>query len=215
MSGANGSRYDTICVSKTWLSDTFLDQTVLESHPYKVFRCDRVNRSGGGGCAVFVSQDINSRLVRLNVNVPNTHQQFVYVELSVENFKFVVCCVYNSFGYITHCMDTLQDICVSLCDKYLSVLFLGDFNISNYGTNQNNHHCEKFTDAIVLSGMKQLVSKPTTQQNILDLIFYTETLLCSAVDYLPPLCDSDHCSLAINTFVARNTKKKQMIIQNC
>ncbi len=211
LSGASGNYYDVICVSETWLNESIIDQTVVAGYPYNVFRCDRINRLGGG-CAIFVSQLLCAKHVTISINLPLSHLQAVCVEITHESHSFAVCCIYNPPGYLQLCIDALSDLIKYVCEKFPSVCFIGDFNMPDYVHNAFSHtRYQNFVNSVVAFGLDQLVRDPTRQHNFLDLIFCSDYLKCSKVVSLPPFCDSDHSSLTFNTFVVKSKCKAQSV----
>ena len=55
----DGEEYDIVAVSETWFKEESNWRTGLEG--YKVYRCDRKERRGGGGVAIWVKDSIASR----------------------------------------------------------------------------------------------------------------------------------------------------------
>ena len=110
-----------ICITETWLNNSFYDQEIL-SNDYTIYRRDRGSR--GGGVLIGISKDLPSKIY--NTPVHNSVEQ-VTVEL-LTNPPTLLCCLYippnapqiyyeNTIQFITNLPDT-QDL-----------IILGDFNL--------------------------------------------------------------------------------------
>jgi exonuclease III len=194
LAGVSGNHYDLICVTETWFNDSILDQVVISANPYKVFRCDRMDKIGGG-CAIFVNNRLNVKQIIMPSNVILSNIQAVCIEVYIQSHLYVVCCIYNPPGVSQQCMLDLINIFDFLCSKYHSVLLCGDFNLPNFAENlygiQESRYSQ-FENIVVQYGLEQLVTEPTRLQSILDLVFCTSYLSCSKISILPPFANSDH-----------------------
>ena len=87
--------YDIVAVSETWFEESNW-RTGLEG--YKVYRCDRKERIGGGGVTIWVKDSIVSREsgdIKEGNNVKNS----VWVEIrDCNNSKILGGCFYRALG---------------------------------------------------------------------------------------------------------------------
>lgn len=54
------------------------------------------------------------------------------------------------------------------------------------------------SDFVYNNDPTQLVDQPTRGDNILDCVFCSDSLCCDITPYLPPLENSDHCTISFN-----------------
>lgn len=77
---------DVVCVQETWLKPT-LDFVV---HGYTGIRKDRNHGGGGGGCATFIKQDIQYRVLE-----KGDDQEYIVVEVWERGEEMVIFNYYN------------------------------------------------------------------------------------------------------------------------
>lgn len=117
-----------VCVTETWLRESYPDSLVVSGSPYNIFRCDRIHRVGGG-CAILVHHCLSAASIPLPVDLSTSDLQALAIEVFVGSLSIVICCVYNPPGHLPLCLDALCNITEYLCDKFRHVCLLGDFNM--------------------------------------------------------------------------------------
>ena len=117
LASVSANRYALICVTETKFNDSTLDQAVISANPYKVFRCDRVDKIGSG-CAIFLNNRLNGKQIILPSNIILSNVLAVCIEIYIQYHLYVVCRIYNPPGVSQQCMLELGNIFDFLCSKY-------------------------------------------------------------------------------------------------
>ena len=122
------SNFDIVCVTETWLSESFFDQEILPPN-FIIYRNDRKTR--GGGVPIAIRNSLNATLIS-----KSDHLEAVSIQLHLGNCLNVsLCCMYLPPGsgcnklltVVHHLSDILMD------DNHLSnsnvIIIVGDFNL--------------------------------------------------------------------------------------
>jgi hypothetical protein len=122
--------YIFICLSETWLSDSFFDNE-LGLFNYAVFRCDRNSDTSncyrGGGALIAIRNDVVCELL------PTTAYtvEHLFVRFHVQNVTFVVCSVYippNSPVLVYESFMSAVQVTISLNPDCVFII-CGDLNL--------------------------------------------------------------------------------------
>lgn len=212
----NDSNADIIAVTETWLCDKIRNEELLCcDKKYKIYRCDRPNRCGGG-VLLAVNESIENYAVAIDSVLEAT-----WCCLNVAFRKVVIgVCYRPPSGSANFCND-LHD-----CLSHVKVLFpraavilLGDFNFPNIVWSNsysyslpNSAEAEHFIRICSDFGLTQLVNFPTrvtdTTSSILDLILTSEPDIVSSVSNVPGI--SDHDIIQANILLPFSRMRKQL-----
>ena len=143
------------------IPDSFLG---LYSH-FHLFRRDRVDRKGGGVCAL-VSNELSVCTVQIPLHF--SHLEMLCFDLLDDNskYRFIVC--YRSPGCNESAHSYAKDLAhcfLELASVSYSVFICGDFNLPNsnwesFSSSQDNVHLP-FYEFLQSYGFSQYVSEPT------------------------------------------------------
>ena len=229
----NINKPDIVVLNETWLKKSILDNEVLPSSQYKVFRLDRSPKSHppdpsnpkkfrkfGGGVliGVRIDLDIVSKEVKLKRGA-----EMLAVQLTLSDGKKIVvssCYRVGTLGAENHGIVT-QSLHSMLCkNKPPKVFFVGDLNLSTVSWPDmtcSNGIDKQFVDSFNELGLKQCVTEPThLKGKTLDVLL---TNFDSAVNNLSvqehdSICKSDHYPLlfSICCNVRRNKPERRQCL---
>ena len=173
-------------ITDTWLTEEIGDDQISIGG-YVVHRKDRMKGRGGGVC-VYVSQQIPiTRMIELeDPNLGYMWQRVQPPRLPRPLSAIVFCALYNPPDRCVQQQDDLRDYLVSSIDtircKYpdCGIAILGDFNHLN------------INDLVICHNLKQVVTRPTRQNSILDCIITNLKSFYKTPDIHAPLGSSDH-----------------------
>jgi len=188
---------DIVACTETWFNNDLLDD-YINVNGYDIFRCDRLNRMGGGVC-VWIKSTLNADASDL------CKTQFYFCEgiesvwICIETYNLLFGCVYlppvlsaskKVIDNLINCVDTLLNAHVN----YHPVI-CADFNSADIEYINMN-----------LSTVS-IVTTPTRNEKTIDQIIVSKFLIDSIenVSILPPLCNltkgtqSDHNIIHIST----------------
>jgi hypothetical protein len=158
-----------LCVSESWLKPT-LSSNLVELPGYVLLRNDRTGK-GGGGVAIYIRDDIPSKILAISEPKYSKRPEFLLVELSVHNIKILLCVVYRppKAGYITELEENLH----YFLPNYRHSLIMGDFN-ANFMPHISSFESQTLRDMFQSMGLNALPLNPTyhtsTSESLLDLI---------------------------------------------
>ena len=156
---------DVICLSETWLRSD-MDVVGLAPANYRIYRCDRADR-GGGGVLIAVRNDVPSELITQN-SCLGSENIWVRVKPKNSDFSTSIVCSYcppklddwSTFDWVSSLKRKKFD-----CDQFI---WCGDFNIPSAGRDIFPDDLCDITDSLCL---EQVVNVNTRDENRLDLIF--------------------------------------------
>lgn len=120
----DGSNFDIIGMSESWLGESILDNAV-EINNYHLHRNDKLGEHRGGGVCVYVHNRLQSKVV-CTFNKGLTCDA-IFVEISgVNSEKILVGVIYLPYGNISQCTEELGE----LSGRYRHMIVAGDFNIN-------------------------------------------------------------------------------------
>ncbi len=185
-------RHTVICLCETWLDSTFTDALFGTAHV--VFRIDRLGRQGGGSL-VLVPSKYNVALVRDPVS--NDNFEFISIDIHCRDRSVLrIISVYRNPS--SRCSAALVDCLRHSIDAGVSAVAVGDFNLPhiNWSTLTPTPSAtpaeRQLLDCVITNGLEQLVSHPTRNDNILDLVLCNRPGLVTNLSVSPPLIPSDH-----------------------
>ncbi len=180
-----------VCVCETWFDDTF--PSSLFSATHTVCRVDRQNRSGGGSL-ILIPNDIDITVP--SVPLCNDDFECLSVDLSLEIGVIRLVSVYRNPG--SRCSASLVECLEQLCVTDVPLVAVGDFNLphidwSSLSLKPHAPPAERLIfDFFLTQGLEQLVTVPTRQGNVLDLVLSNRPGLVAALDVEEAFIPSDH-----------------------
>ena len=217
---------DIIVLNETWLKNTILDEEILPSSQYKIFRFDRTEdshppdlnnplkfRRNGGGVliAISCSLKVSSNIINLKCKA-----EMLAIELILgDGSKIVISTCYRvgTLG-ISNYHEIVNALQMLLRNKRLKKFFLvGDFNFSStdWVTNLSTHSIEQmFLDEFIRLGLLQCISTPThIKNNILDIVLTNSDNYIRNNKILSDheACKSDHYAITFEIKLSIERKK--------
>ena len=221
-------RPDIIIFNETWLKNITLDQEILPSDQYKIFRRDRSNdshpqdldnpqkfRRNGGG--VLIAINCSLKVSSSVINLKCSAEMFAVEIVLGDGSKIVISTCYRvgTLGATNYheIINTLQKL---LRKKKLKKFFLiGDFNLrcANWEANLSSNSIEQmFLDGFLRLGLIQCVTSPTHfKNNILDILLTNSDNSISNIKVLSDQewCKSDHFAVTFEIKLRVDRKKPQ------
>ena len=161
-----------LCITETWLNETYQDKDLLIKSFHPPQRRDRVGKSGGG-VAIYILDGYD--FVRRG-DLESDSFEAVWIEVKPTNSKpLLICAVYRPpDSPIDQWLSGLEDQIESAYTTDSHILIMGDFNVDMVAEN-----CDK--DKLCLSmsqfNMTQIVDQPTRctaqSQTLIDHIWTT------------------------------------------
>ena len=153
------AKFDIICCSETWLSESFSD-AFIQFPGKRVFRSDR-NGRGGGVCIYIDSKIAPFCDIAKATTFSNRNLEIVSINIRKPGMKHMfICTVYRPpRGNVKIAVDRLHEI---LSNRELfkkEIWLLGDFNVDYLDRNQPN--LIKFNELFKKFGCIQLISDIT------------------------------------------------------
>ena len=95
-----------------------------------------------------------------------------------------------------------------MCNKYINVCTLGDFNLPVLQKCLTEHHTfsaviNTIENTLLSHSLSQIVDFPSRGSNYLDLVFCNQHVVHDDVMCLPHFSTSDHCSIAFNIIASQ------------
>lgn len=200
------SGFDIICICETWWKDHINDSAV-ELPGYRLFRCDRAGRVGGG-VAMYFSSRFKCRLVR---SVSDSKFEFLAVSLVGTNTCFVALYLPPS-----SCLSDVEQEISSISNMFTHKFIVGDFN-QNYFKNTcfNNLNDLVFRNGLTLIH-NNLPSHYDTFWNSMSLLDYflvsnSELVIANAQAWVPSSI-SKHAFICLQVLLPDNTPEPHKLI---
>ncbi len=221
---------DLIVLNETWLKPSVLDNEILPSGHYQIFRVDRSKKShppdpiyptkfrrNGGGVLIAIKTDLDFSSSKIQLPCG---AEILALKLTTSNGdKIVVCTCYRvgTLGLPNHrvIIEALSRI---VCKKRLVKTFIvGDFNLREVSWSSLTSPVsieQTFVDSFVQMGLKQCISVPTHDKgNILDILLTNseQSVLNPKVLDKNSVCKSDHSPFifSFRTIIKRKKSVKR------
>ena len=180
---------DILAITETFLSDEILDSE-FQAPSHTVFRKDR-NRQGGG-VMIFVRNTIPAT----RRHDLETDCELLWIELCVKPSPILLGIFYRPPHTDSKYLSYLQHSLASISHSS-SVVLCGDFNLAHIdwqkvSPTQTCKLSTEFCDTINDHSLDQLVSEPTRNGNILDLLLTNTTGIIHDVEVVEGIHGSDH-----------------------
>ena len=163
--------------------------------PTESYLCFRKDRQAGKGGGVFLmikkSLCISARQVFLCEQYDSLELICVDVNDQTDSLPLRIVVAYRPPNYSSseNALHSLADDCAHLC-------VMGDFNLPNFDWDlfayPSNYLYLTAAEFICENGLTQVVSEPTRDEHILDIILCSDILCCDDVCILPPVGNGDH-----------------------
>ena len=190
-----------VAVTESWGQEW--KEVALEMDGFNMYKKHRTDGRRGGGCVLYVSQELKSYACKELENVQGDDAIWCWVKLE-NKARILVGCMYRSPSSSednnNHFMN--QIIKASDVANQNRILIMGDFNINdiNWEENEAEGAIEalpyRFYECTKDSYLHQHVFAPTRfrneQESTLDLIFTKEEDDIKNIEVLQPLGKSDH-----------------------
>lgn len=186
---------DIVCIVETWLSADILDIEIVLLG-YQVHRLDR-NRHGGG-VLIYVRDNFVANLYPSPDNLE-------ILTLSIFNVNNKVC-ISLFYRPPNSPPDILENLFLYLqslnTSQFCNYILIGDFNV-NF-CNHNHSYYSKLHNIFSSFGFSQVVTEPTHicsngSTSMIDLIAMSSPSLLQSCVTVPPLSNSDHLGLLLQT----------------
>jgi hypothetical protein len=209
---------DIVVLNETWLKKSILDNEILPSNQYHVFRLDRSTRTHppdpndpkkfrkyGGGVLIGVRTDLN--VISKKLPLSGCAAEMLAVQLTLENgMKYIITTCYRVGTLGTNNHDNIvRALRPNLCKKKPPKLFLvGDFNLSRVSWQSSSSPVsieQVFVDSFTELGLKQCISGPThIKGNTLDILLTNFEPAVNDLSLLEhdSVCKSDHFPIKFN-----------------
>ena len=170
---------------------------------FNLYRKDRNDGRQGGGCALYVSQELKSYPCRELINVQGDDAVWCWIK-AAEDMKVLVGCIYRSSGSSAVNSASLinQIRRASEVAGNNKFVLLGDFNLPEISWRENeasgdiNALPSRFFEGIKDCFLYQHILVPTRfrneQSSTLDLVFTKEEHDVKNIEVIQPLGKSDH-----------------------
>ena len=185
-----------VCITETWLSSEVTSGLLDPESKYSIYRTDRDRSFASGGVCILVDKRLNSSTINVNGGGQFNTVEIVACRIKLETLVLNLSCIYfapnlslEMFANGINCLSTLY----SNDALHLTV---GDFNLPNIDwstlTSPIDMKCSLLLDLCQSSALCQLVSEPTRENNILDLVLTNDLQLISSLVVVEPFSTSDH-----------------------
>lgn len=209
---------DVIIGTESWLSPDIKDNEIFPSDytPYRADRLTKTTRSGG----VFVL--VSNSLVCSEQPQFRSECEIIWVKLEIVGSQpLYIAAFYKPKEDDLDSLDQLRSSLELIADQKGTIMVLGDFNLPKFSwidcEPSIRHDCmcrsvyENFTDILDDFNLVQMVTQPTRQDHVLDLLLTTNPTLVTKVICLPGLGDHDIVSAEVAVKPTQNKQKRRKI----
>ncbi|PKU36680.1 adaptin ear-binding coat-associated protein 1 [Limosa lapponica baueri] len=181
--------YDIVAITETWWDDLHNWSTAING--YQLFRRDRQGRRGGG-----VALYVRDRFECLEVNNGNDSVECLWIRLKGKANKadIMVGVYYRPQKQDTEVDETFYQQLEKLLQS-LPLVLVGDFNFPDICWKYNTAEKEqsrRFLECVEDNFLTQLVSEPTRESTLMDLLLVNREGLMGDVKVQGRLGQSDH-----------------------
>ena len=193
---------DIVAGRETWLNHTILTSELMPP-TYQVFRLDRQTCTTGGGVLLAIHSDLISR-EELHLE---TNGEMIWANVYIKSYPTLYLgAFYRPYHGISlldkQCLNELN-LSISRLPNNCHIILAGDFNLPNVDWSKKfiNPQCRYSTLSNQLINitldynLHQVVTSPTRENNILDLVLTNVPFLVQNASILPSL--SDHYMVSV------------------
>lgn len=193
-----------IGVTETWLHSDIYDCEVTPPG-YNVLRVDR-KEGRGGGVALFLRSDLQYSVLQSPPEI-----ETIWCKVHINKTNVIIGVFYRPPKYTPNEITILNAFIQERGFGSSNLICMGDFNVPNISwaslsvTGDNTNLSRELLEFSLSLGLKQIVSDPTRESNILDLIFLNAPLITSGFECEITDGISDHKAViaTINLSVSR------------
>ena len=198
---------DIICVVETWLCNSISDYEIVLPG-YQCVRCDR--DCHGGGVLMYIKSFLAFDL--LCPDVVGIELLVVSVSSYKSSSKLCLAVYYrppssgvDSFSFLSAALMSLNP---TVFDKFI---LLGDFNVNYFCSGSFLYSHLLYT--IAPFHLTQIVTSGTHSGNttLIDYVFVSDISFLSCWSLIPPLGNSDHNGIQVDTYFLSNPLETQSI----
>lgn len=204
--------FDVIAVTETFIDTTNNDLTSeYNMDNFVFFNKDRVNRRGGG-----VALYVKNSLQPVNKTPEDSNVEHLCVSINTDKFKINISVNYRPPGQSREDDETMYTV-LQRTLRNNEALILGDFNLPHIdwktltGSEGESHRMLDFVENNCLS---QMVSEPTRDNNILDLVLVTQENLVENVSVGEHLGSCDHRLVRLDLRAQTRIADNKILIPN-
>lgn len=158
--------HDLILVSETWLKPS-LQSSAVDLRGYRLLRCDRVDRRGGG-VAVYVKDNISCRIVKHSSSDKTPSLEYLFIEINLHK-KFLVGVLYSP--PMCSYFEEFDAVMAELVPIYSEIIMMGDLNTCMIRDSSRSKLLHNIFDSY---NLKLINKKPThhlpNSNTLLDLV---------------------------------------------
>jgi len=175
----------------------------------QIFSKDRINRKGGG-VALYVATWLNP----VEISIRDTYVKHVCVKVNAGDLEIKISVTYRPLGQ-THEHDTEMYRILRQTLRNSASLILGDFILPHIdwqtlsGVESESHRMLEFLEVL-----SQLVSEPTRENNILDLVIASQDNLMNNVPVGEHLFSCDHILVRADIKTMINVLENKTLVPN-
>ena len=207
---------DVVIGTESWLNSEISNNSVFPTDRYTVFRRDRGSR--GGGVFILIENSIHATCEE-NLN---TNCEILWCKIHLQRQKQLYIGAYYRPQELDEDSLLQLELSVNRLQDTNSIIILGgDFNTPGWDwvnnrpkpTCRNHEIYEKLNNIIDDSGMQQMITKPTRNNNTLDLIITNYPSRISNPDTIPGISDHHIATVSVNVLPLRRQQTPRQIPQ--
>ncbi len=195
-------------ITETWANSPHL-VSELSLPGYEIFQKNRTNKEGGD-----VICYVKSTLAAIKIDKQNAENyDTVYVEITHNNKKLIIATVYRPPKVQAVDDTALYDEIQSLIQSKNAIV-IGDFQCANVDWRLliGDQERSRFIIMVEDSFLTQVVTQPTRQNNILDLVLISDPDLVRNCEVEEKLGGSDHNIISFNVCVQHKLDNNPTLI---
>ena len=226
-----------VSVTESWLKPEIKDSELLVNFPgHTVYRCDRVNRKGGGVC-VFLRDNLSAECIgKLDNGVCEL------LVLKVHSLNTILAVLYRPpdtrLAEFSPMLTELDKLLADLPSPSPTLVMMGDLNlpasvmqwhridgclvpaVNNHRKDETDDglqvrlQAQKLCDLMLSHHMAQYVDQPTHNVEVLDLVFTSDQELVSHIstESFPSFTDHKVLSVKVNYLLGKKPIRDEMFL---
>jgi hypothetical protein len=152
----------------------------------------------GGGVACIYKKSITVLPIRKNLQ--NNLHDIIAFDVKTETNMIRFCVVYFPPNLSENDEYKLKQDLEEISDIKHDIFIVGDFNKPNIDWETPDMYNSCLAKFCIENGLKQLITEPTRGENILDLLFCSNTSILNQLVVQEPFSNSDHNSIYFDIF---------------
>ncbi|XP_021351654.1 uncharacterized protein LOC110465005 [Mizuhopecten yessoensis] len=178
---------DIICITESHLNPLIPNSDIkLESFSDEIHRKDRTTGHGGG----VIIYHKNNILTKRRHDLENEHIEMIWIEVLIQNHKFLLGCIYRPDSNIEY-WSKFEQILDKASETSMDILITGDLNVDMLRTPPTSHLSRLLTKF----NLKSIINKPTRvtpdSATSIDVVFTNNPSIVKNTHVDPAFC-SDH-----------------------